>query len=395
MWKVRPVQLSQEALTLLGRLHLIDALPTYESSIDPDDADARFWRLYADGFAGLVTGDTERIEVAVHAAESRHYATGAIASASFLAAIAAWTGRLDPAEAALARIMKYLRELDQPLTCDTSFSGHNAAITLATCRGRLDEARSYVQPRLPKNAFILFVSASPMAFLGFAAADEGVHEIAQRWVDRPAPPIQRGVAAFVAMAGALNTAEPVDPSGVRAWFDDLVLGAPASICLFATPLAVTYLVTGDVPNAQAVAADLHKSAAAMGDPPMHLATYHQITSMIALAEGDTAATAAAARDLINTAITEGYVLLQIDGLELIALSRTLPAETTATILAATETSRERIGYRGRWPNLAADVIAATDIARRDHPGAHQLGTTMSLDVAGAMAIAHTDRTTGT
>jgi hypothetical protein len=114
---------------------------------------------------------------------------------------------------------------------------------------------------------------------------------------------------------------------------------------------------------------------------MHVATHHLITSMIALAEGDPAAAAAAAHDLINSAITEGYVLLQIDALELLALSGTLPAETTATILAVTESSRERIGYRGRWPNLAADVIVATGTARRDHPGAYQLGTTMSLDAA--------------
>ena len=380
-WAAAMVQLSQEAITLFGRLDLVDALPSFESSIDPEDAEAQFWRLYADGFSGLVTGDTDRIELAVDAAESAHYATGAIAAASFLAVIAAWTGRLDIAETALARITKYLRELGQPLTCDTSFSGHNAAITVATCRGRLDAARSYVEPSLPKNAFMLFVSSGTMAILGFAAADEGIHDIARRWVDRPAPPIQHGAAAFVAMASALRKGEPGDPSGVRAYFDDLVHEAPTSICHFATPLAATYLFTGDVSNAEAIAADLHTSAAAIGDPPMHRATHHQITSMIAFAEGNAAASAAAARDLINVAITEGYVLLQIDGLELLALSRTLPAETTATILAATETSRERIGYRGRWPNLAADVTAATDAARRDHPGAYQLGTTMSLHAA--------------
>jgi predicted ATPase/class 3 adenylate cyclase len=386
-WAAAMVHLSQEALTLLGRLHLIGAQPRYESSIDPDDADTQFWRLYADGFSALITGDTERIEVAVDAAESRHYATGAIASAAFLALIAAWTGRLYLAETALARITKYLRELDQQFTCDTTFSGHSAAIAVATCRGRLDEARSFVQPGLPKNAFTLFLSAASIAFLGFMTADEGIHEIARRWVDRPAPPIQHGAAAFVAMASALNTGEPVDPSGVRAWFDDLVHGAPTVLCLFATPLAVTYLATGDLPNAHAIAADLRTSAAAMGDPPMHLATHHQVTSMTAHAEGDLVATAAAARDLINIAITEGYVLQQIDGLELLAISSTLPAKTTATILAVTGTSRQQIGYRGRWPNVAAEVIAATDIARRDHPDAYQLGETMSLGAACSIALA--------
>jgi predicted ATPase/class 3 adenylate cyclase len=390
-WAAAMVQLSQEAMTLLGRLHLIGDLPSYESSIDPDDDESRFWSLYADGFSALVTGDTERLEVAVRDAEGRHYATGAIASASFLAQIAAWTGNLDLAEKALARIGRYLRDLDQPFTCDTTFSGHNATITVATSRGRLAQARSYVQRGLPNNAFILFVSAASMALLGFVTADEGIHEIARHWVDRPAPPIQHGAAAFVAMARALNTGEPVDPSGVRAWYDDLVHAAPTSVFQFAAPLAATYLAAGDLGNARAVAADLWTSAAAMGDPPMHVATCQQLTAMIAHAQADRAATAAAALRLIGRAVTEGYVLLQIDGLELLALSATLSAETNATILAAARAARDDIGYLGRWPNLGTEVPAATDIAQRDHPAAYEFGTGLTLDDACSLALTQSGR----
>jgi hypothetical protein len=41
------------------------------------------------------------------------------------------------------------------------------------------------------------------------------------------------------------------------------------------------------------------------------------------------------------------------------------------------------------------VSAADDIARRDHPGAHQLGTTMSLDAACSIGLIQNHRTTGT
>ena len=385
-WAAAMVQLSQEAITLLGRLHLIDALPDYRSSIDPDDLETQFWQLYSDGFSGLATGDTEMLETANDTAEARHDPTGVIATTAFLATIAAWTGRLDLADAALANTQKQLRVLDQPFTCDTAGSGHNAAINASIHHGHLDEARAYVEVDLPTNAFTLFLSAIATALLGLVTADEVIHDIARRWVDRPAPPIQHGAAAFAHMARALTTGEPVDPAEVRAWFDDLINTAPTSISQFATPLAATYLAMDDISNARAIANHLRASAAIIGSPPMHRALCYQITAMIAHADTDRAATATAARHLITTATEHGYLLLQIDGLELLALSHTLPADTTTTILATTRTARDRIGYRGQWPTLAADLVAARDAAHRHDPAAHQQGTSLTVDAICSSAL---------
>ena len=252
--------------------------------------------------------------------------------------------------------------------------------------GHLDAARAYVEVDLPKNAFTLFLSAIATALLGLVTADEDIHEIARRWVDRPAPPIQHGAAAFAHMARALTTGETVDPAGVRAWFDDLIHSAPTSISQFATPLAATYLAMDDIPNARAIVSHLRASAEVIGDPPMHRALCDQITAMIAYANGDRAASATAARHLITTATEHGYVLLQVDGLELLALSDALPADITAMILATTRTARDRIGYRGQWPTLATDLIAASDLAHRHHPAACEHGTSLTVDAVCSSAL---------
>ncbi len=385
-WAAAMAQLTQEAIAVLGRFDLLPGLPSFESSIDPADADTAFWQLYADGFVGLVTGETSALEAAVSAAEARRDATGAIASASFLAMVAAWTGRLDLAQAALVHNARNLRELDQPLMCDTTGAGHCAAIELAMSRGHLDEAKSLVQPQLPKNAFMLFLSAQAMARLGFVSGDQEISEIARRWVDRPAPHVQSGASAFAAMMTASATGQSTDLPRVRAWYDFLLRAAATSTSLFATPLAAAYLAGGDTENTGTLADDLRTAAAAMGDPPLHVAAHHQITAMIAHAAADPAAAAAAARRLIDVAVAQGYVLLQIDGLELLALSATLPKETNATILAVAQSARNEIGYHGRWPNLSFEVTAATDTARRNHPTAYELGTSLSLNAACALAL---------
>jgi hypothetical protein len=152
--------------------------------IDPDDVDTKFWQMYADGFSGLVTGETAKLEAALSSAELQQSVTGSIAAASFLATVAAWTGRLDLAETALATTALRLRDLGQPMTCDTSFSGHAAAIWVATTRGRFEEAKLYVQPQLPTNAFMLLISGAHLAWLGFVTGDQRIHEIARGWVDR-------------------------------------------------------------------------------------------------------------------------------------------------------------------------------------------------------------------
>jgi hypothetical protein len=114
------------------------------------------------------------------------------------------------------------------------------------------------------------------------------------------------------------------------------------------------------------------------EAPLSRAAEQHLAAMVGHAETDPATAAATARQLIATAAQEGYVLMQINGLELLALSATLPGGTNATILAAADSARDRIGYRGRWPNLATDVIAATDTARGDHPAAFERGLTENL-----------------
>jgi hypothetical protein len=245
---------------------------------------------------------------------------------------------------------------------------------------------------------MLFLSAQAMARLGFVSGDDEIGEIARRWVDRPAPNIQSGAAGFAAMMSAANTGKPADLRRVRVWFDFLLRTAATSTSLFATPLAAAYLAEGETANAGTLADALRATVASLGDPPLHLASHHQITAMIAHAERDGAATVASASCLIDLAVTEGFVLLQVDGLELLAVSTGFSEETNATILAAVQTARDKIGYRGRWPNLDSEVTAATDTARRNHPAAYELGASLSLSAACALTLAPeaaaSDRTGG-
>ncbi len=385
-WAAAMAHLSQEAITILDRFDLLADLPSFASFIDPDDADSRYWQLYSEGFAALRTGDTRSMQAALDAGEARRDATGAVASASFLAQVSAWTGRLDLTESSLAHVTTYLSDLDQTLTCDTSGFGHCAAIYYAVWQGRLDEARTFLQPELPNNAFTLFLSALALAWLGFASSDDEVISIAQRWIDRPAPRIQSGAAALVAIMTSTGKRRPTDLASVRSWFETLCRAAATSTSAFAAPLTAAYLAEGDVPSAHAVAADFRAASSTMNDPPMHLAVHHQITAMIAHTEADCIGTATAARQLIAAASAGGYVLLQIDGLELLALSGALSAEDTAAILSAAQSSRHRIGYHGRWPNYGAAVVSAKEISRRSQPVGFSHGQSLLLNDACSFAL---------
>jgi plasmid stabilization system protein ParE len=146
-----------------------------------------------------------------------------------------------------------------------------------------------------------------------------------------------------------------------------------------------YLAAGDPSSAEAVARGLRTAADASGDPPLHRAVHHEIEAMIALATGDHSAVAVAAHGLVAAATEHGYVLLQIDGLELLALSSARPATTAAVLVGAAAAARDRIGYRGRWLHLTADVIAVTEAAQRHNPTDYSRGTHLALAEASALA----------
>jgi predicted ATPase/class 3 adenylate cyclase len=385
-WAAAMVHLGQEAIAILGRSDLVAMTPDFVPFIDSTDADARYWQLYADGFLALPTGDTRAMEAALATGESRQDATGAIASATFLAMVTAWTGRLDLTQSSLTHAAKLLDDLDQTLTCDTCGFGHSAAIYVNVWRGRLDAARSFVQPELPKNAFTLFLSALALAWLSFVTSDEEVGSIAQRWIDRPAPRIQSGAAAIVTMMTSPAQQSSADVAAARSWFDALCRQAATSTSPFATPLATAFLADGDLTSARIVADDFLTTAIELGNPPLHVAMHHQVRAMIAHAEKDRVATDVAARQLVVVAKAHGYVLLQIDGLELLALSGVLAVEDRATVLAAARVARDRIGYSGRWPSYGAAVCSASEVSRRDHPVSSGYGANPHLDEACSLAL---------
>jgi hypothetical protein len=378
-WAAAMVHLAQEAITLFGRLDLAGHLGRYESSIDPNDVDTVFWHMYAAGFDGLFTAVTTDLQALMWAAEQGGNATRKIAAASMLAMVAAYGGRLELAEAALTNLRTCLQSLDQPLTCVTAGPGHAAALWVALRSGRLDEARSYIRAELPEHAFALFVSAIPMALVGFASGDEEVHDVTERWLDRPAPVLVSGVASWASMLRTPSTVRPTDLSTVRQWFDFMLHVSPLTAASLVVPIAASALAVGDVAGVHLMDDSFRAcTGLLLHEPPMLQAAQQHIAAMLGYAESDQATAATEARRLIATAGQEGYVLMQIDGLELLALSTVLPADTNATILGAADTAREKIGYRGRWPNLANDVITATDTARRDYPTAFERGTTVNL-----------------
>jgi hypothetical protein len=94
----------------------------------------------------------------------------------------------------------------------------------------------------------------------------------------------------------------------------------------------------------------------------------------------------AAIELIKIATSEGYVLMQIDGIEILVLSDIIAAETGAQVLAAAQTARAGLGYCGRWPNLGVAVLEMIDRIRSELPLAFQHGTTMSLTAACELAV---------
>ena len=194
--------LGQEGLAILGRFDRVAELPDVAGSIDPADSRTRFWQAYATGFAGLATGETSGLNDAVDLANREGDTTAILAATSMLALVSVWTGRLAVTNVALTRMKATLRSLDQPLKGDTGGPGHGAAIYYAVWSGRIAEAREYIQPQLPRNALMAFVSGLAIAWTGFVTDDREIGDIAQRWTNRPAPSLVSGSPSIVALLTA-------------------------------------------------------------------------------------------------------------------------------------------------------------------------------------------------
>ena len=123
------------------------------------------------------------------------------------------------------------------------------------------------------------LSALALAWLGFASSDDEVVSIAQRWIDRPAPLIQSGAAALVAIMTCPEKPRPIDLAVVRSWFETPCRGAATSTSAFATPLTAAYLAEGDIPSAHTVAADFRNACSTMDGTPVRcsIQPFHRLT----------------------------------------------------------------------------------------------------------------------
>jgi predicted ATPase/DNA-binding SARP family transcriptional activator len=377
-WAVAMVHLPQEAILILSRDDLDGRIPDPRSSIGDDDLETQWWQLYAEGQAAIQSGGTSTLEAALSIANANHDDTATLTASSELALNTAWCGRFDLAQSALATTTRYLERLGQPFTSDTAGSGHAAAMFLSIRQGRLADAMACSSANRPDNAFLMFLSAIQIAWLGYAVNDVTLIDTAARWVGRSLPPILRGLSGFVGLLRGLTLGQPADLDTVRAWFDDM---GETPICRsqVVVPMVSEYLARGELADARTVAADYRRTADAFAIAPLHRAIRHQIDAIIAYSERDHQACGAACRNLIGLARTQNFALLMIDGLELLALSNTVSAEDMATLLGAVYATRETTGYRGRWPSYAMDTLDATNAAVENCATAFRYGTTMTLE----------------
>jgi predicted ATPase/DNA-binding SARP family transcriptional activator len=377
-WAVAMVHLPQEAILILSRDDLDGRIPDPRSSIGDDDLETQWWQLYAEGQAAIQSGGTSTLEAALAIANANHDDTATLTASSELALNTAWCGRFDVAQSALATTTRHLERLGQPFTSDTAGSGHAAAMFLSIRQGRLADAMAYSSADRPDNAFLMFLSAIQIAWLGYAVNDVTLIDTAARWVGRSLPPILRGLSGFVGLLRGLTLGQPAELDTVRDWFDDM---GETPICRsqVVVPMVSEYLATGELADARTVAADFRRTADAFAIAPLHRAIRHQIDAIIAYSERDSQACGAASRDLVCLATTHNYALLTIDGFELLALGNTVSAEDAATLLGAVHAARETTGYRGRWPSYATDTLDATNAAVENYASAFRHGTTMTLE----------------
>ena len=377
-WAAAMVHLPQEAILILSRDDLDGRIPDARSSIGVDDLDTQWWQLYADGQAAIQSGGTSTLEAALTIANANHDDTAALTASSELAVNTAWCGRFDVAQSALATTTGYLERLGQAFTSDTAGSGHAAAMFISIRQGRLADAMSYASADRPDNAFLMFLSAIQIAWLGYAVNDVALVDKAARWVGRTLPPILRGLTAFVGLLRGLTLGQSAELDIVRAWFDDM---GETPICRsqVVVPMVSEYLARGELADARTVAADFRRTADAFAIAPLHRAIRHQIDAIIAYSERDHEACGAACRNVIGLASTHNYALLAIDGFELLALSKTVSTEDAAALLGAVHAAREHTGYCGRWPSYATDTLDATNAAIQNYATAFRHGKTMTLD----------------
>jgi predicted ATPase/DNA-binding SARP family transcriptional activator/tRNA A-37 threonylcarbamoyl transferase component Bud32 len=377
-WAAAMVHLTQEAILILGRDDLDGRIPDPRSSIGVDDLDTQWWQLYAEGQAAIQSGGTSTLEAALTIANAKHDDTATLTASSELALNTAWCGRFDVAQSALATTTRHLERLGQPFTSDTAGSGHAAAMFISIRQGRLADAMAYASADRPDNAFLMFLSAIQIAWLGYAVNDVALVDTAARWVGRSLPPILRGLSGFVGLLRGLTISQPAELDTLRAWFDDM---GETPICRsqVVVPMVSEYLARGELADARTVAADFRRTVDAFVDAPLHRALRHQIDAIIAYSERDQEACGAACRNLIGLASPYNFALLTIDGFELLSLSNTVSAEDAAILLGAVHTAREDAGYRGRWSSYATDTLDATNAAVENYATAFRHGTTMTLE----------------
>jgi DNA-binding CsgD family transcriptional regulator len=286
-----------------------------------------------------------------------------------------------------------LAEHGEDLTSENSSMIYAAWMSALVEQGELDEARRLALAIRPERQSVTaVVSGSVIARLAHVMDDRELLRQATALNRSELPPLLLGP-GLVIRCHTLRVDGRADEAvaTARAAYSQSP-GAPGTRSAPFQLLVLSLLATGHRDHVDPYIAEFQASIEHLENVPLAVADFHQAQALVARADGQPSQIAVHAHDLVASAHRHDFVLLTIDGLELLAEAAAGRNDTVtaARLLGAASAHRDRIGYAARMVPDPATVDALVATLPDREPAGFAEGAALTL----SEAVEYAQRTRG-
>ncbi len=293
-----------------------------------------------------------------HLAPIAAYATGIVAAGydvelsvygGFAAYMLSLAGLWPKAETLVNALEDLARRHRVPFAVDTVGNGFAAAVTCRTQRGRLGGVAGMLDradTRHPSDPAFSITAAAAIAQAAVLTHDRSLLDVAVDWARHATLPLLAFLEPSVAFHRHLFEKSFDEAAYAAARFWDEAAPVPVSRVNQRAMLNIALLETGRIDRAAQATDEAGALVAAMDDVPLLEAIVTQCRAQVAWNTGHPDHAVREAHTLLDLATTNGFTLLVVDALELLAIAeaRRGADEVATWLLSATLAERDRLGY---------------------------------------------------
>ncbi|MEO5723812.1 MAG: BTAD domain-containing putative transcriptional regulator [Ilumatobacteraceae bacterium] len=367
---------------------VIEGLSEKVMSLLPDDSlRARGWIERGAAMIPAYSGQMKPILSYVRGALERGDDAELSIYGGFASYMLALVGRLDESERWLRELRRLTRRHHTAFAVETIGNGYAAAIVADALRGDLANATRRGECDVPTGSVFALTAAVALAQVALSTGDSDSMERALRWSRRATIPILAYTAPLIGCASSLLDDDIGRAADLAEDFIELGPQVPVAFVQGWPMCIAASLAASREPVARGATEIAARLVKRMEPAPFAKGTIHACRAQLAAYRGDFEVVDQQARRLLTIARADGFELLVIDALELIASAAANRGETAIveTIIGATTTRRGDLGYRYRNPWLPPvptdgvpdriDIVAAIELVRTSAPSPGRDGDT--------------------